>query len=126
MAIGGRGAVLQRPTFRRRFVAAGADTTPPTATAIATVAKLSAVAGKDSTDITISTNEPFVEFDLRVVPSSASVHTAGTSIVTATVTSRTTHTITVSEATIVAATGGAGMFLIKAFTKDAAGNWSTV
>lgn len=101
------------------------DTTPPTTTATGTATRLSSVTGKDSTDVTITTDEAFVEYDIRVVSSSAATHTQGTSVSTATVASRTTHTVTLTESAIIAASGGAGTFILKAFTKDAAGNWSS-
>lgn len=106
---------------------AGNDTVPPTPNITAvTASTISRVTGFDTTDITFEANEAFVEYQLRIVPNGSSDRTAGTLVEQATVTSRTTHSTTVTDDELVAAIGASvdGSYVIKAFVKDAAGNWS--
>jgi hypothetical protein len=113
-------------TPRVTVVSGGADTTAPTTTfGSQTVTKISRITGKDSVNITITTNEPFVEYELRLVASESSTRASGTQIETAVVSSRSSHTVTVTDDELVAAGAVEGLNRIKAFTKDAAGNWST-
>lgn len=104
---------------------ASGDTTAPIADITSTSrTKMSRVAGADSTDITFTTDEAFVEYDARLVPGTSSPKTAGTSIETATVSSRTSHSITVTDDELVAAGATEGNLIVKIFARDAAGNWS--
>ena len=105
-------------------VATPTTDTPPTTEVTATTLRLSRVAGKDTTDLTITTNEPFVEYQVRIVPAADSAVTAGSLVEQATVSSRTEHTATITDDEIVDA-AGSGTFILKAFTRDAAGNWSS-
>jgi hypothetical protein len=107
-----------------RPAAAGGDVTAPVVqTTSATRTRLSRQAGVDSTDVTITAGEAFVEYQLRAVPATTSTRTEGTLIETATVTSRTSHTTTVTDDELVAA-GLTGTILVKSFVRDTAGNWS--
>jgi len=111
-------------TYGIRFVG---DTSPPGNINITTITatKISRVVGKDATDVTFSADEAFVEYEIRIVPLSTSTRSEGTQVETATVTSRTSHTITLTDDELVAAAAAEGSNLCKVFVKDAAGNWST-
>jgi hypothetical protein len=103
------------------------DTTPPGAinVTVQTVSKISQVAGKDSTDITFTANENFVEYQIRRVSSGADNVAMGTLVEGTTVTARGEHTVTITDDELIAASGSEGSNLLKVFVKDAAGNWST-
>lgn len=109
-------------------VSAGGDVTAPVPTVTTvTAARMSRVVGKDSVDITWTADEAFIEYEIRIVPSGGSTQASGVQVETATVTSRTTHTVTITDDEIVAAQGGVvdGSKIMKIFVKDAADNWST-
>lgn len=56
----------------------GADTFPPTITVTTvTVGKISRVVGKDSTSVTFTANEGFVEYQIRRVTNDTDAITAG-------------------------------------------------
>lgn len=118
-----------RSRIRRGFFVAssGADVTPPTVTfGSQTQTKISRQPTKDSVDITITTNENFVEYELRLVASESSARNTGTQIETAVVSSRNSHVVTVTDDELIDIAGATeGLNRIKAFTKDASGNWST-
>lgn len=102
-----------------------ADTTPPipNVTSVATT-KISRVVGKDAANVTFTADENFVEYEVRRVPLTTSGR-VGTLIETAVVSARTSHTITITDDELIAASGTEGSNLLKVFVKDAAGNWST-
>lgn len=107
------------------FTDEGADTTPPVTTlGSQTRTIISRVAGWDAFDVTISTDEAIVEYELRRVPAEASTRTEGTQIETGVVASTTSLVRTVTDDELVASLGVEGANTVKAFTKDAAGNWS--
>lgn len=102
------------------------DTTPPVPTVgTITATKISRVAGKDSTDVSWDTDEAFVEYEIRRVANASDGRGAGNQVETATVSSRTSHTVTITDDELVAASASEGSNLLKVFVKDAAGNWST-
>lgn len=108
-----------------------ADVTPPVPTVVSnSVSKISAQATKDSTVVTWSSNEDFISYMLRVVPSSSSLYTEGSLIEqdqspSAGGTAGTQYTSTITQAELAAASPGDGTKIVKLFTRDAVGNWST-
>lgn len=106
--------------------AAASDTVPPGNVQSSAVAqRISRVAGRDASDITFTADEAFVEYMLRRVNNASDINTQGTLIEQAAVASRTSHTVTLTDDELVAAGGAEGPNLVKAFVRDAAGNWST-
>ena len=90
-----------------------------------TATKMSRVTGKDAIDATFTADEAFVEYMIRKVSAAGDTRLMGTLVEQATVASRTSHTTTITDDELVAATGAEGTNLLKVFVKDAAGNWST-
>lgn len=90
-----------------------------------TVSKISRVPGMDSVDVTFTADEAFVEYEVRRVADGSSSRASGSQVETATVTSRTSHTITMTDDEVIAASAVEGTNVFKVFVKDAAGNWST-
>jgi hypothetical protein len=88
--------------------------------------KISRVPTKDLIPLTISTTgEQFSEYQLRKVPAADSLKIAGTLIETALVSPRTSLSISLTDDELIDIAGGTdGNNIIKAFTKDGAGNWS--
>lgn len=105
----------------------GGDTTAPGAITVTnvTTSKLSRVIGKDSTDVTFTADEAFVEYMLRKVAADTDTSLMGTLIEQATVASRTSHTTTLTDDEVIAAGASEGNNLVKVFVRDAAGNWSS-
>jgi hypothetical protein len=104
----------------------GGDTTAPVINVSGvTATRVSRVAGKDATDVSWTTDEAFVEYEIRKVGNASDGRGAGTQVETATVTSRSSHTVTITDDELVAASAVEGSNLLKVFVKDAAGNWST-
>ncbi len=102
------------------------DSTAPTTDLTGqTRTTISRVPGWDAFDVTITANEPFVEYELRRVAAATSTRTEGSQIETAVVSSTTSLVVTVTDDELVAALAAEGANTVKAFTKDAAGNWST-
>ena len=118
-----------RPQRRSRWVGtfvAGGDVIAPTATVtIVDVTKISRVSGKDVVGVTFTTDEDFVEYEVRRVSSGSDSRAAGNQVETATVSARSSHTISVTDDELVAASAVEGANILKVFVKDAAGNWST-
>jgi hypothetical protein len=101
------------------------DVTPPVITiGSPSASKISRVPGKDAITVTIDTDEAFVEYEVRLVVGESSLRTSGTQVETAVVSSRTSHTITITDDELVSATAVEGANVLKAFVRDAAGNWS--
>jgi hypothetical protein len=103
-----------------------ADTTPPVTTlGTPTRTTISRVPPYDFSDVTITTDEAFVEYELRRVPAEASTRTEGGLIETGVVAATTSLTATITDDELIAAGGAEGANLVKGWTRDAAGNWST-
>lgn len=118
--------------------AVSAATTLDTTAAVVTitgpdVSTISKVDGYNVAAFSFSSDTDFVAWEVRVVPSSSSAHTAGTVIGTANGstnmtgsagTAGTSVSCTIHGADLEAASAGDGAKIIKVFVKDAAGNWS--
>jgi len=99
------------------------------------VSKISKVSGYNVCAFSFSANETINEWSVRVVPSTSSLHTAGTQIPTtggSTNMSGTTQKAantsvecTIYGADLETASSGDGAKIIKVFVKDLTGNWST-
>jgi hypothetical protein len=113
------------------------DTTAPvvTITTNPDVSRISKVAGRDTVTFGWESDTPYDEYKIKVVPSGASLHTAGTTIgtsngstnmsgSTADQPASTEVTSTINGADLEAASAGDGSKVIKVFVKDDAGNWS--
>lgn len=113
------------------------DTTAPvvTITSGPDVSRISKVSGRDTVTFTWESDTQFDEYKIKVVPSSASLHTDGTLIATtngstymsgdATNYAATTGiTSTINGADLEAASAGDGEKVVKVFVMDDAGNWS--
>ena len=111
------------------------DTSVPVVTIIGPdVAKISKVAGFNVSAFSFSADEAFDEWTVRVVPSTDSIHTAGTQIPTtggstnmsgtAQTASSTAVECTIYGADLETASTGDGAKIIKVFVKDLTGNWS--
>ena len=116
-----------------------AVTTLDSTGAVATVSGLdrstiSKVAGCNTANFSFKSDSDIVAWEVRVVPTSESAHTAGSLIDTAngskntsgtTATSaNTTINVTITGADLEAASSGDGIKIVKVFLKDSAGNWS--
>lgn len=86
--------------------------------------KLSRVPGKDAISVTIDSNEAFVEYEVRLVTDASATRISGTQVETAVVSSRTSHTISLTDDELVSANAVEGGNVLKAFVRDAAGVWS--
>lgn len=112
------------------------DTTVPVVTVSAgpTPTKISKVTGKDESDFSFQVDTDFVEYKVKVVPATGSIHSAGTLIPmtggsvnmsgTGTFRARTNIDCTIDGADLEAADSGDGDKIVKVFAKDDAGNWS--
>ena len=111
------------------------DTTVPVVTIIGPdVAKISKVSGFNVSTFSFSADDAFDEWTVRVVPSTDSIHTAGTQIPStggSTNMSGTTETAastaincTIYGADLETASTGDGAKIVKVFVKDLTGNWS--
>jgi len=111
------------------------DTTVPVVTIVGPdVAKISKVSGFNVCAFSFSASEPIVEWTVRVVPATSSLHSAGTEIPTtggSTNMHGTTATAadaavecTINGADLEAASSGDGAKIVKVFVKDSTGNWS--
>lgn len=91
--------------------------------------KISAVATKDSLDVTFMSDEDFVSYQIRYVPSSGSGFRAGVQVEQDQVPpsggmAMTSYTTTITEPELITAVGGEGTYILKLFLQDALGNWS--
>lgn len=111
------------------------DTTVPVVTITGPdVSKISKVASKDTAAFSFSVDQTFVEYKVKVVPSTSSLHTAGTQIPiaagstnmsgTGSFAASTPISCTIKGADLETASAGDGTKTIKVFVRDAAGNWS--
>jgi len=113
------------------------DTTAPvvTITTNPDVSRISKVSGKDTVTFGWESDSIYDEYKVKVVPSSASLHSAGTTIATSNGSTNTSGstanqpastevTTTIKGADLEAASAGDGEKVIKVFVKDDAGNWS--
>lgn len=113
------------------------DTTAPVVTITdgPDVSRISKVSGKDTVTFKWQSDSIYDEYKIKVVPSSASLHTAGTTIgtgngstnmsgSTANQPASTDVTSTIKGADLEAASAGDGEKIVKIFVKDDAGNWS--
>jgi hypothetical protein len=108
------------------WFASSTDTTAPTANlGTPTRTKISRVVGRDLTTFDITSDEAFVEYQLRVVPLSSSARNEGTLLEGSTISSTSSFSVDISDDELIAAGGLEGNNVIKAFVKDAAGNWSS-
>lgn len=109
------------------FAFVGSDT-PPVVTVISAGApKVSAVSGKNAITVTFTVSEDFRAYEVRVVPGSTSLHTAGTLAASGAGTGLggDVQSVTVSEAALAAAGAAEGNNMVKIFAQDLAGNWSS-
>lgn len=103
----------------------GEDVSAPTPTVTSVdVTKISRIAGKDVATVDFTTNENFVEYEVRIVANGSAGRGTGTQIETSTVTARSSHEITITDDEFVAASASEGSNVVKIFVKDVAGNWS--
>lgn len=99
------------------------------------VSRISKIAGHNVCAFSFSADETFVEWSVRVVPSTSSSHTAGTEIPstggstnmhgTTQTAASTAVNCTIYGADLETASTGDGAKIIKVFVKDSTGNWST-
>jgi hypothetical protein len=104
----------------------GADTTAPVPSVSPSKTRISRVTGFDTTVLTITADEPVIEYQIRRVSAGAQAITDGQLIEQNTMTATTSFSPDVTDDELVAAIGSAtdGNYLIKVFVKDVAGNWS--
>jgi hypothetical protein len=98
------------------------------------VSTVSKVAGYNVSEFSFSADAAFVEYKVKVVPSTSSSHDVGTQIPTTagstnmsgtgTYPASTPITCTVNAADLETASAGDGLKIVKVFVKDSAGNWS--
>jgi len=98
------------------------------------VSTVSKVAGYNVSEFSFSADAPFVEYKVKVVPSTSSSHDVGTQIPmtagstnmsgTGTYVALTPVTCTINAADLETASSGDGLKIVKVFVKDTAGNWS--
>jgi hypothetical protein len=111
------------------------DTSVPIVTIIGPdVAKISKVSGYNVSAFSFSADDSFDEWTVRVVPSTDSLHDAGTQIPTTggstnmsgntTTAASTAVECTIYGADLETASTGDGAKIIKVFVKDLTGNWS--
>lgn len=113
------------------------DTTAPvvTITTGPDVSRISKVSGKDTVTFEWESDSQFDEYKIKVVPSSASLHTDGTLIATSNGSTNlsgnagnyaasTPIESTIKGADLEAASAGDGEKVVKIFVLDDAGNWS--
>lgn len=114
------------------------DTSLPTPTIAVgpDVSKVSKVSGKRTCSFSFQSDQALDEYKVKVVPSTASLHTAGTTIGTtngstnmsagpgAGIAASTNVDATIDGRDLEVASAGDGVKIVKVFVKDAAGNWS--
>ena len=99
------------------------------------MSKISKVSGFNVCAFSFSANETINEWSVRVVPSTSSLHTAGTEIPTTGGSTNmsgntqksadTAVECTIYGADLETASTGDGVKIVKVFVKDLTGNWST-
>lgn len=111
------------------------DTSVPVVTIIGPdVSKISKVSGYNVSAFSFSADTAFVEWTVRVVPSTDSLHDAGTEIPstggstnmhgTTTTAASTAVSCSIYGADLETASSGDGAKIIKVFVKETSGNWS--
>lgn len=111
------------------------DTTVPVVTVTGPdYAKISKVAGKDTSTITFQSDTAFVAYKVCVVTSSSDTQSLGTTIPTTngstntsgsgTFAANTDITVTIKGADLELASGGDGTKIVKVFVKDSEDDWS--
>ena len=112
------------------------DTTVPAATVTSgpDVAKISKVVGFNASVFSFTVDTPFVEYKVKVVPTTNSIHTSGTLIAATGGSTNTSGSgafaaatpinVTIYGADLETASAGDGTKIVKVFVKDAAGLWS--
>lgn len=111
------------------------DTVLPTASISSgpDVTKISKVDTKDTCTFSFTSDSAIQAWKVKVVPSSSSLHSAGTQLGTTngstnvsggTLAASTPQTVTIKGADLEAASAGDGTKVIKVFVQDLAGNWS--
>lgn len=111
------------------------DTTAPVVTVDTgpTPAKVSKIAGKDTSSVTWHSDSDYQAYSVRVVPGTNSDHTQGAQVPTTAGstavgggagTAATEVTTTIHGADLESASAGDGNKIVKVFVQDAAGNWS--
>lgn len=111
------------------------DTTAPTVTISSgpTPAKISKQTGKRTSSLTWSADQDYAAYEVRVVPSAGSDHTAGvvlattngsTNVAGGAGTASTPVTTTIDGADLEVASAGDGDKVVKVFVQDAGGLWS--
>jgi len=101
------------------------------------VAKISKIAGKRTCSFSFQCDSIFDEYKVKVVPATDSIHSAGTLIgmtngstnmsgAAGSYPATTNINCTIDGADLEAASSGDGQKIIKVFTKDQSGLWSTV
>lgn len=104
------------------------DTTPPTVdlTSSATF-RMSRIPGWDAYSYTFTANEASQAWKIKSVPAASSPENVGTLIESGgAIGANETVTGTLTDDEVIAATGSAdGVYVIKFFAQDLAGNWST-
>lgn len=96
---------------------------------------VSKMSGKDEATFTFVVDKVFDEFKVKVVPSTASTHDTGTQIPTTAGSSNMSGTAgsypggapitcVINGADFAVAAGADGVYVVKTFAKDQAGNWS--
>ena len=98
------------------------------------VSTVSKVAGYDTSIFSFSSDTAFVEYKVKIVPTTSSDNTAGTLIPstagsintsgTGTYAASTPIQVTLLATDVESASAGDGVKIIKTFVKDSAGNWS--
>lgn len=108
---------------------AAPDTTPPVPSVVSgpSRVKMSRVVGKDSTDVTFTTDEALTQWELRAVPATNSTHAEGTIVKSGgALAAGANLALTVTDDELVVASPGDGSKILKLFGRDAAGNWNTL
>jgi hypothetical protein len=102
------------------------DTTAPIPTVtVVDVTKISRVIGKDVINVTFTTDEAFVEYEIRRVSSGSDSQAAGNQVETAVVSSRTSHSTAITDDELVAAAAVEGSNTLKCLSRMLPDNWST-
>lgn len=96
--------------------------------------RISKIASYDTSAFSFAADEAFVEYKVKVVPATSSIHSAGTQIGTTggstnmsgsgTYAANTAINCTIKGADLETASNGDGAKIVKVFVKDSNGNWS--
>lgn len=105
------------------------DVTPPGVTLdlSTTATKISTVTGKNESAFSLTVDEDYLAYKIKVVPDGSSPHTAGTLVESGgsgSAGSPVSLNVTASELSA-AGLGGEATYVVKVFVQDLSGNWST-